>query len=147
MLAPPGVVVDSVTLCALVYVPGAGEKVGAATAGCPLGIQYVPMDTDDDVHPAWYAIAWIVMNASKPTKIGAENTVPTVSLGVVPSVVYRMLAPGVVVDSVTFCTKVYVSGTGVNVGADTVPTIGISTTEEKDFPLSLSFQTKLFIST
>jgi hypothetical protein len=35
------------------------------------------------------------------TAIGPAYTVPTVSLGVDPSAVYRMLAPGVDVESVT----------------------------------------------
>ena len=34
-----------------------------------------------------------------------------------------MLAPGVVVDSVTLCALVYVPADGVKVGADTVPVI------------------------
>jgi len=48
--------------------------------------------------------------------IGAEYTVPTVSLGVDPSVVYRIVAPGVVVDNVTLCAVAYAPGKGEKVG-------------------------------
>jgi hypothetical protein len=118
MLAPD-VDVDSVTLNALVYVPGGGLNVGIDTV--PV-IVYAPLDTDDVVHPTWYATALIVMDDE--TGIGVEYTVPTVSLGTEPSVVYRMLAPDVVVDSVTYCVLVYVAAAGLNVGADTVPVGG-----------------------
>jgi hypothetical protein len=57
------------------------------------------MDTVEVVHPDRYATARIVMDDA--TAIGPAYTVPTVSLGVDPSAVYRMLAPGVDVESVT----------------------------------------------
>jgi hypothetical protein len=46
--------------------------------------------------------------------------VPTVSLGVEPSVVYRIVAPGVEVDSVTLCAVAYVLGDGEKTGTLTV---------------------------
>jgi len=57
-MVAPGVVVDSVTLCALVYVPAAGLKVAAATV--PV-IVYVALLTIESVQPERYAIAWIVV--------------------------------------------------------------------------------------
>jgi hypothetical protein len=114
-IAAPGVVVDSVTLCADVYVPGDGEKVGGATV--PV-IVYTPTDTDDVVHPALYATALIVMDEG--TESGPEYVVPAVSLGVEPSVVYRIVAPDVVVEIVTLCADVYVPGDGLNIGVATV---------------------------
>jgi hypothetical protein len=57
------------------------------------------------------------------TGIGPEYTVPAVSLGVDPSVVYRIVAPAVVVDSVTLCAGAYIPGDGEKVGAATVPVI------------------------
>jgi hypothetical protein len=81
-IVAPGGVVDSVTLCAVAYVPGDGEKTGAATV--PV-IAYAPLDTDEVVHPARYATALIVMD--EETGIGPEYAVPAVSLGVAPSVV------------------------------------------------------------
>jgi hypothetical protein len=53
------------------------------------------------------------------TGIGPEYTVPAVSLGVVPSVVYRIVAPDVVVEIVTLCADVYVSGGGEKIGTST----------------------------
>jgi hypothetical protein len=40
------------------------------------------------------------------TGMGDVYTVPAVLLGVEPSVVYRIAAPGVVVESVTLCGSV-----------------------------------------
>jgi len=57
------------------------------------------------------------------TAIAPLYTVPVDAVGVDPSVVYRIVALGVVVDSVTPCVVVYVPGEGVNVGADTDPVI------------------------
>jgi len=57
MLAP-AVDVDSVTLCALVYVPAAGLKVVATTV--PV-IVYVALLTIESAHPDRYAIALIVV--------------------------------------------------------------------------------------
>jgi hypothetical protein len=79
---------------------------------------YALLDTDEVVHPDRYAAARIVTDDA--TAIGPAYTVPTVSLGVDPSVVYRMLAPGVDVDSVTLCAVAYVPGEGEKVGASTV---------------------------
>ena len=56
------------------------------------------MDTDESVHPDRYATALIVIDVE--TEIGPVYTVPTVLPGVEPSVVYRIVAPEVVVDSV-----------------------------------------------
>ena len=67
-------------------------------------IVYVPLDTDEVVHPDRYATARIVED--EETDIGPEYTVPTVSVGTDPSAVYRIVAPEVVVDSVTFCADV-----------------------------------------
>jgi hypothetical protein len=66
-----------------------------------------------------YAIALTVV--VELTAIGPPYTVPAVEVGVVPSVVYRIVAPGVVVDSVTLCVLVYIPGEGASVGAATVP--------------------------
>jgi len=114
-IAAPGVVVDSVTLCAGPYVPGDGERVGAATV--PV-IVYAPTDTDEVVHPARYATARIVIDPG--TAIGPAYTVPAVPLGVEPSVVYRIVAPDVVVEIVTLWADVYVPEDGLKIGAATV---------------------------
>jgi len=114
-IVAPGVEVDSVTLCAVAYVPGDGEKTGATTD--PV-IAYVPLDTDEVVHPGRYATARIVTDDA--TAIGPAYTVPTASPGIEPSVVYRMLAPGVEVDSVTLCAVAYVPGDGEKTGTPTV---------------------------
>jgi len=53
------------------------------------------------------------------TAIGPAYTEPTVPLGDEPSVVYRIVAPGVV-EIVTLCADVYVPGDGLNIGAATV---------------------------
>src|ERR1700687_2925301 len=53
------------------------------------------------------------------TVTGPLYNVPAVSLGVVPSVVYRIDAPEVVVLIVTVCALVYVPATGLNVGVAT----------------------------
>jgi hypothetical protein len=81
-------------------------------------IVYAPLATPESVEPARYAIARIVVVAD--TAIGAEYTVPVVEVGVEPSVVYRMVAPEVDVDSVTLCALAYVPAAGLNVGAETV---------------------------
>jgi hypothetical protein len=80
---------------------------------------YVPLATAESAQPARYAIALIVVVAD--TVIGPAYTVPAVEVGVDPSVVYRMVAPGVDVDSVTLCGLAYVPDATLNVGADTVP--------------------------
>ena len=95
MLAP-GVDEDSVTLCALVYVPAAGLNVGADTV--PV-IVYAALLTAESAQLAKYAIARTVV--VEETAIAPEYNVPEVDVGVEPSVVYRMLAPAVDVDSVT----------------------------------------------
>ena len=51
--------------------------------------------------------------------IGAVYSVPVVALGVLPSVVYRIDAPAVVVLMVTVCAEVYVPAAGLNAGAAT----------------------------
>jgi hypothetical protein len=84
-------------------------------------IVYVPLATAESTHPAKYAIALIVVVAD--TAIGPAYTVPVVEVGVDPSVVYRMLAPGVAVDSVTLWALVYAPAAGLNAGADAVPAI------------------------
>ncbi len=43
------------------------------------------------------------------------------AVGVVPSVVKRIVAPAVVVDSVTLCAVVYVPATTLKIGVATVP--------------------------
>ncbi len=77
---------------------GTGEKTGAATVRV---ILYVPLDTDEVVHPERYATALRV--ADDATEIDPVYTAPAVSVGVEPSLVYRIAAPGVVVDRVTLC--------------------------------------------
>jgi hypothetical protein len=84
-------------------------------------IAYAPLDTDEVVHPERYATARIVTDDA--TAIGPAYIVPTVSLGVDPSVVYRMLAPGVDVESAILCAVAYVPGEGEKLGAETVPGI------------------------
>jgi len=84
-------------------------------------IVYTPLATDDVVHPDRYATARIV--TVDAAAIDPAYTVPTVSLGIEPSVVYRIVAPGGVVDSVTFCAVAYVPGDGEKVGVATVPVI------------------------
>jgi len=101
-----------------VYAPGEGEKVGAETVPAGMLIVYAPLDTDEVVHPDRYAAARIVTDDA--TAIGPAYTVPTASPGIEPSVVYRMLAPGVDVDSVTLCAVTYVPEAGEKVGASTV---------------------------
>jgi hypothetical protein len=54
------------------------------------------------------------------TAIAPVYTVPVVEVGVEPSVVYRMPAPAVVVDSVTLWALAYVPAAGLNVGGETV---------------------------
>jgi hypothetical protein len=119
MLAPD-VDVASVTLCALVYVPAAGLNVGVATV--PV-IVYAALPTAESDHPARYAIAWIVVVAD--TAIATEYTVPVVEVGVEPSVVYRMVAPDVDVDSATLWALVYVPAAGLNVGVATAPAVPV----------------------
>jgi hypothetical protein len=82
-------------------------------------IVYAPLDTDEVVLPDRYAAARIVTDDA--TAIGPAYAVPTVSLGVEPSVVYRIVAPDVVVDSLTLCAPAYVPGGGMKFGAVTVP--------------------------
>jgi len=60
----------------------------------------------------------IVMDAATVT--GPEYTVPTVPLGVEPSVVYRIVASGVAVDRATLCAGAYVPAEGLKIGAATV---------------------------
>jgi len=81
-------------------------------------IVYAPLDTDEVVHPDRYATARILTDAA--AAIGPAYTVPTVSLGVEPSVVYLIVAPDVVVDSATLCAIAYVPGDGEKTGASTV---------------------------
>ena len=71
-----------VTVCAELYVPAAGLKVGAATGG---EIVYVAELTELVVIPLLYAIAFTVVVAL--TVIGLLYSVPAVWLGVLPSVV------------------------------------------------------------
>jgi hypothetical protein len=84
-------------------------------------IVYAPLDTDEVVHPDRYATARIVTDDA--AAIGPAYTVPTVSLGVEPSVVYLIVAPGGVVDSITLCAGAYIPGGGEKAGAATVPVI------------------------
>lgn len=55
--------------------------------------------------------------------IGAKYTVPLVDVGVLPSVVYRIVAPPVVEFIDTLCAVVYVPPATPNVGVATVPVI------------------------
>jgi hypothetical protein len=81
-------------------------------------IVYAPLATGEAVHPDRYATARIVTDDA--TAIGPAYTVPTVSLGIEPSVVYRIVAPCVVVDSVRLCAVAYVPGDGEKTGTSTV---------------------------
>jgi hypothetical protein len=78
---------------------------------------YAPLDTDEVVPPDRYATARIVTDDG--TAICPKYTVPTVPLGVEPSIVYRIVAAGVAVASVTLCAGAYVPGDGEKVGAAT----------------------------
>jgi len=93
-IVAPTVGVEIVTVCAVVYVPPAGLIEGVATAS-----EYPAETTALHVHPASYPIAFTVTGAL--SEIGDVYTVPTVSLGALPSSVYRIAAPAVDVDSVT----------------------------------------------
>jgi hypothetical protein len=85
-------------------------------------IVYTPLATSESVDPARYAIALIVVVAD--TAIAPVYSVPVVDVGVEPSIVYRMLAPEVVVESVTLCALVYVPAATLNAGAETVGIAG-----------------------
>jgi hypothetical protein len=69
------------------------------------------------VMPLLYAMAFSVAVALTVT--GPPYTAPTVSLGVLPSVVYRMFAPAVALEIATVCAAVYVPAAGLNVGVST----------------------------
>ena len=84
-------------------------------------IVYVALPTAESVQLAKYAIARTVV--VEETAIAPAYTVPEVDVGVDPSVVYRMVAPGVVEDSVTLCALAYVPAAGLKVGVATVPVI------------------------
>lgn len=71
------------------------------------------MVTVESVKPALYAIAFMVSVVA--TLMGAEYIVPTVSVGVLPSVVYRIDAPDVVELIVTVWMLVYVPAVGLKV--------------------------------
>ncbi len=62
---------------------------------------YAAVETELSVRPTAYATALNV--AALLSGTGALYTVPTVELGVLPSVVYRMPAPAVAVVIVTVC--------------------------------------------
>jgi hypothetical protein len=64
-------------------------------------IVYAPLVTAESDQPERYAIALIVVVSD--TAIEPAYTVPVVEVGSEPSIVYRMLAAGVDVDSVTPC--------------------------------------------
>lgn len=109
---------------------GVGLNVGVDTG--PV-IVYTALLSAESAQPDWYAIAWttVVFN----TMNGAEYTAPhpeVPEVGVEPSVVYRIVAPPVVVDNVTGCSLIYDPATGLNVGADTVPVIVYNPTDTTD---------------
>jgi hypothetical protein len=58
-----------------------------------------------------------------PTATFPLYSVPAVSLGALPSVVYRIDAPDVVEVIATDCATVYVPATGLNVGVAACPRI------------------------
>src|SRR5260370_4960975 len=61
------------------------------------------------------------------TTIGGPFKVPSVSLGVLPSVVYRIEAPGVALLRLTLCAELYVPPPGLKAGAaTTAPLAGAS---------------------
>ena len=86
------------------------------------------MDTVEVNPPGKYATARMVTDMG--IGIGPEYNVPTVSLGIVPSVVYRIVAPEVVVDKATLCAVAYVPGEGLNVGEATA-VLGCTVTSPK----------------
>jgi hypothetical protein len=67
-------------------------------------IVYDAMETELSAHAALYAIA--LMDVELATAIAPVYSVPRVSDGVEPSVVYRKLAPGVLELNVTDCALV-----------------------------------------
>jgi hypothetical protein len=112
-ITAPGVVLDIVTFWAEVYVPPAGEKVGVAACGRAGLIVYAAVATALSVYPLAVAIAWrvfVVETATALAHVGDE------AVGVEPSCVQWMTAPGVVLEIVTFWAEVYVPPPGENVG-------------------------------
>ena len=79
--------------------PATGVKAGVATL-----MVYVPVAIELSARPDRYAIALMVVFAV--TAIGAVNRVPVVEVGVLPSMVYRIVAPDVAVLMVTLCAVV-----------------------------------------
>src|SRR5579871_5938725 len=107
-----------VTVCAELYGPAAGLKVGVATVEGPALMVYVAEAIALSVMPPAYAMALMVVVLA--TVIGLVYNVPAVSLGVLPLVVYRMEAPVVVVLMVTIWVELYVPAAGLNVGVATL---------------------------
>ena len=111
----PAVAELSATVCTLVYVPATGLNVGVATTGKL--IVYSAEATALSLEPDLKAIAFSV--SVTPTDTAALYRVPTVEVGVLPSVVYRIDDPAVAELIVTVCALVYVPATGLNVGVAT----------------------------
>ena len=80
-------------------------------------IVYTPVNTALSVIPALYAMAFSVSVLFTAT--GELYTFPTLDVGVLPSVVYRIEAPAVVVLIVTDCPVPYGPAGGLNVGVAT----------------------------
>jgi hypothetical protein len=113
LISAPDVVVLKLTDCAEVYVPPAGLNVGVATV---VLMVYVALATDELVIPDFIPIALMVRVVG--TLIADEYNVDD-AVGVLPSVVYLISAPDVVVLKVTDCAAVYVPPAGLNVGVST----------------------------
>ena len=99
-----------------VYVPAPGLKAGVTTLKV-----YTAVAISESFQLSIYAIAFNVVDADILT--GSLYSVPVKDVGVLPSVVYLIAAPGVVVEIVTLWALEYVPPPGVKVGVDTVPVI------------------------
>ena len=96
----PALMLEMVMDCVESYVPPGGSKMGAAAGGCE-EIVYVAVLTALSVVALLKAIAFNTV--SLLMVIGPLYTVPVVAEGVVPFVVKRIVAPGVVVLIATDC--------------------------------------------
>ena len=124
-MVAPGVEVDSVTLCAVVYVPLDGLKPGDTTVPVGILIVYVALVTLELFNDASHAIAF---NVVVLVILTAElYLVPVVQVGLDPSVVYSIVEPSVLLEMVTLCAVVYVPPGVPNAGADIFTVIANTT--------------------
>src|SRR5687768_7898931 len=112
-MVAPAVAVLIVTDTAPLYEPPGGLKVGVATV---LLMMYVADATSELVMPDLSAMALIVL--VEGTLIGPEYR-SELAVGVLPSIVYLIVAPVVAVVMVTDCVPLYVPPGGLKVGVAT----------------------------